>query len=160
MSFSSEVKDVRLICKSTALEPVFKVGAVRVLSFPSRQIEEDCGLSPPQTVSNCPPHSQNILKRLILTPSSIAVLLFSVAAIELKRKAPYAQTFLQIAKHRYGAPAHIVLASYSLLYQVITTVSLLVGGSAVFSILTGVNRDALCFLFPVGVVSFDSDVNI
>ncbi|KAH8685368.1 putative sodium/proline symporter [Tricladium varicosporioides] len=86
--------------------------------------------------------------------ASVQILLFSVAAIELKRKAPYAQTFLQIAKHRYGAPAHIVLSSYSLLYQVITTVSLLVGGSAVFSILTGVNRDALCFLFPIGVIIY------
>jgi len=63
------------------------------------------------------------------------------------------KTFLQIAKHRYGAPAHIVLCCYCLLYQVILTVSLLVGGSAVFSILTGVDRNALCFLFPIGVVS-------
>ncbi|TVY46032.1 putative urea active transporter [Lachnellula subtilissima] len=106
--------------------------------------------------------------------ASVQILLFSVAAIELKRKAPNAQTFLQIAKHRYGAPAHIILSCYSLLYQTITSVSLLVGGSAVFSILTGVNRDApayfwvvtvkskkklttlsrLCFLFPIGVVIY------
>ncbi|KAL3420531.1 sodium symporter family protein [Phlyctema vagabunda] len=86
--------------------------------------------------------------------ASVQILLFSVAAIELKRKAPNAQTFLQIAKHRYGAPAHITLSCYSLLYQVITTVSLLVGGSAVFNLLTGVNRDALCYLFPIGVVIY------
>ncbi|RDW60681.1 sodium symporter [Coleophoma cylindrospora] len=60
--------------------------------------------------------------------ASVQILLFSVAAIELKRKAPHA--------------------------QVITTVSLLVGGSAVYSLLTGVNRDALCFLFPIGVVIY------
>ncbi|TVY58251.1 putative urea active transporter 1 [Lachnellula cervina] len=69
--------------------------------------------------------------------ASVQILLFSVAAIELKRKAPNAQTFLQIAKHRYGAPAHIILSCYSLLYQTITSVSLLVGGSAVIYTLCG-----------------------
>lgn len=60
----------------------------------------------------------------------------------------------QVAKVRYGAPTHILFCCYSQFYQIITAVNLLVGGSAVFSSLTGVNRDALCFLFPIGVVIY------
>ncbi|KAJ9322339.1 hypothetical protein DTO027B5_4892 [Paecilomyces variotii] len=86
--------------------------------------------------------------------ATVQILLFSVAAIELKRRAPNAQTFLQVAKVRYGAPTHILFCCYSQFYQIITAVNLLVGGSAVFSSLTGVNRDALCFLFPIGVVIY------
>ncbi|KAI0163656.1 putative sodium/proline symporter [Pestalotiopsis sp. NC0098] len=86
--------------------------------------------------------------------ASVQILLFSIVAIELKRNAPGAQTFLQVAKHRYGAAAHIVLTCYSLLFQCLTTVALLVGGGAVFNLLTGANQDALNFLFPIGVVIY------
>ena len=50
--------------------------------------------------------------------------------MELKRKAPNAQTFLQVIKVRYGAFAHIVFCCYCTVYQFIGTVNLLVGGSA------------------------------
>ncbi|KAL4955835.1 hypothetical protein BDW69DRAFT_182202 [Aspergillus filifer] len=63
--------------------------------------------------------------------ASVQILLFSVAAVELKRKAPNAQTYLQGCQ-----------------------VNLLVGGPAVFSSMTGVNRDAICCLFPIGVVIY------
>ncbi|KAF2162672.1 hypothetical protein M409DRAFT_68968 [Zasmidium cellare ATCC 36951] len=86
--------------------------------------------------------------------ASVQILLFSVAAIELKRKAPYAQTYLQVVKVRYGATAHIIFSMYSLVYQIITTVNLLVGGSALFSSMTGINRDGSCFLLPIGVVIY------
>ena len=86
--------------------------------------------------------------------ASVQILLFSVAAIELKRRAPNAQTFLQVVKVRYGTAAHIVFCTYSQVYQLITTVNLLVGGSAAYSAMTGVNRDASCFLFPIGVGEF------
>ncbi|KUJ13090.1 Na+/solute symporter [Mollisia scopiformis] len=86
--------------------------------------------------------------------ASVQILLFSVAAIELKRKAPNAHTFLEVARTRYGAGAHITLGCYSLFYQIIQAVNLLVGGSTVFSALTGMNRDAACFLFPLGVMFY------
>ncbi|ORY55682.1 putative sodium/proline symporter [Pseudomassariella vexata] len=86
--------------------------------------------------------------------ASVQIMLFSVAAIELKRRAPNAQTFLQVAKVRYGTGVHVVFSLYSFIYQVIATVNLLVGGSAVFATMTGVNRDASCFLFPIGVVIY------
>jgi Na+/proline symporter len=81
-------------------------------------------------------------------------LLFSVAAIELKRRAPNAQTFLQVAKVRYGTAAHVVFCSYSMVFQIVQTVNLLVGGSAVYTALTGISSDAACFLIPVGVVIY------
>ena len=74
--------------------------------------------------------------------------------MELKRKAPNAQTFLQVVKVRYGTFAHIVFCCYCLVYQFIGTVNLLVGGSAVYAAMTNVNRDAACFLFPIGVIIY------
>ncbi|PWY83435.1 putative sodium/proline symporter [Aspergillus heteromorphus CBS 117.55] len=84
----------------------------------------------------------------------VQILLFSVAAIELKRRAPNAQTFLQVAKVRYGTAVHVMFSLYSLVYQLISAVNLLVGGSTVFSVMTGVDRNACCFLFPIGVVIY------
>jgi SSS family transporter len=86
--------------------------------------------------------------------ASVQILLFSVFAIELKRKAPHAHTFLEVARHRYGTAAHIVLGLYSFVYQLFAAVNLLVGGSAVFNALTGANADAICMLFPIGVVIY------
>lgn len=80
--------------------------------------------------------------------------MFAVAAIELKRKAPRAHTFLEVVHARYGPPAHIVLMCYSLFFQVFTSVNLLVGGSGLFSTVTGINRDAACFLFPIAVMVY------
>ncbi|KAL4779274.1 putative sodium/proline symporter [Aspergillus varians] len=86
--------------------------------------------------------------------ASVQILLFSVAAVELKRKAPNAQTYLQVVKARYGSAVHLLFTMYSAIYQIITTVNLLVGGSAVFASTTGVNRDAICYLLPIGVVIY------
>ncbi|KAL5333205.1 putative sodium/proline symporter [Aspergillus crustosus] len=86
--------------------------------------------------------------------ASVQILLFSVAAVELKRKAPNAQTYLQVVKVRYGSAVHLLFTTYSGVYQIITTVNLLVGGSAVFASMTGVNRDAICYLLPIGVVIY------
>jgi len=86
--------------------------------------------------------------------ASVQILLFSVAAIELKRRAPNAHTFLEIVKLRYGSVAHIVLSLYSLVFQIIQAVNLLVGGSAIFGNLTGMSSDAACFLLPLGVIVY------
>lgn len=86
--------------------------------------------------------------------ASVQILLFSVAAVELKRKAPNAQTYLQVVKVRYGSAVHLLFTTYSGVYQIITTVNLLVGGSAVFASMTGVSRDAICYLLPIGVVIY------
>ncbi|KAF9696630.1 hypothetical protein EKO04_005162 [Ascochyta lentis] len=86
--------------------------------------------------------------------ATVQIFMFAVAAIELKRKAPNAHTFLEVVRVRYGRAAHIVLGCYSLFYQIFTTVNLLVGGSTLFSQLTGMNRDGCCFLLPLGVICY------
>ncbi|RFU25541.1 hypothetical protein B7463_g10794, partial [Scytalidium lignicola] len=86
--------------------------------------------------------------------ASVQILLFSVAAIELKRKAPNAHTFLEVVRWRYGAGGHITLACYCIFYQIVTAMNLLVGGSQLFANLTGMSRDAACFLFPIGVIIY------
>ena len=103
--------------------------------------------------------------------ASVQIFVFAVAAIALKRKAPGAHTFLEIAKIRYGRTGHCIQIFYSTLLQVclspsrkifpdeanipfeiINCVNVLVGGSAVFTALTGMNDIAAVWLLPVGVV--------
>jgi Na+/proline symporter len=81
---------------------------------------------------------------------SIPILPFAVLAIELKRKAPNAHTFLELVKHRYGVPGHIILAIYSLIYQIFIAVNLWLEVLKC-SILIGMNKIAVCFLFPISI---------
>ncbi|CAG8481008.1 1404_t:CDS:2 [Cetraspora pellucida] len=86
--------------------------------------------------------------------ATIQVLLFAILAIELKRKAPNAHTFLEIINVRYGKAAHIVFLCFGLATNMIVTAMLLLGGSAVVEALTGVNIYASCFLLPLGVLVY------
>ncbi|KAK3821899.1 MAG: urea active transporter [Benniella sp.] len=86
--------------------------------------------------------------------ASVQVLLFSVLAIELKRKCPNAHTFLEIISIRYGRKAHFVFLFFGLLTNVIVSAMLLLGGSAVVTALTGMNTIAACFLLPLGVIIY------
>ena len=83
--------------------------------------------------------------------ASVQIFIFAVSAIELKRRAPGAHTFLEITKIRYGKTGHCVQILYSTLFQIINCVNILVGGSAVFTALTGMNDLAAVWLLPVGV---------
>lgn len=42
------------------------------------------------------------------------ILLFATLAIELKRKAPNAHTFLEVIRARYGAGAHVTFMFFGL----------------------------------------------
>ncbi|KAF8942244.1 hypothetical protein BGZ47_006678 [Haplosporangium gracile] len=86
--------------------------------------------------------------------ASVQVLLFSVLAIELKRKCPNAHTFLEIISIRYGRNAHYVFLFFGLLTNIIVSAMLLLGGSAVVTALTGMNTYAACFLLPLGVIIY------
>lgn len=86
--------------------------------------------------------------------ASVQVLLFSVLAIELKRKCPNAHTFLEIISIRYGRKAHYVFLFFGLLTNIIVSAMLLLGGSAVVTALTGMNTYAACFLLPLGVIIY------
>ncbi|KAI0727414.1 Sodium:solute symporter family-domain-containing protein [Fomitopsis betulina] len=84
----------------------------------------------------------------------IQIFVFAVSAIELKRRAPGAHTFMEVSKLRYGTAGHWIQIIYSTMYQIINCVNILVGGSEVFAALTGMNVIAGCFLLPVGVVIY------
>ncbi|KIW18860.1 hypothetical protein PV08_03149 [Exophiala spinifera] len=86
--------------------------------------------------------------------ATVQILLFATLAIELKRRAPNAHTFLEVIKARYGVVTHIVFLIFGLMTNILVTAMLLTGGSAVASSLCGVPTAAACFLLPVGVVLY------
>lgn len=86
--------------------------------------------------------------------ATVQIILFATLAIELKRRAPNAHTFLEVIKARYGVVTHFVFITFGLMTNVLVTAILLTGGSAVVSSLTGVPTAAACFLMPVGVVLY------
>jgi len=86
--------------------------------------------------------------------ASIQVLLFGILAIELKRKAPNAHTFLEIIRARYGDGSHKVFLVFALTTNMIVTAMLLLGGSAVVNGLTGMDISLAAFLIPVGVMIY------
>lgn len=86
--------------------------------------------------------------------ATVQILLFATLAIELKRRAPNAHTFLEVVHARYGKATHFVYIAFGLMTNILVTAMLLTGGSAVASSLTGVPTVAACFLLPVGVVLY------
>lgn len=60
--------------------------------------------------------------------ASVQIFVFAVSAIELKRRAPGAHTFLEVARIRYGRTGHWIQIIYSTMYQIINDVNILVGG--------------------------------
>jgi Na+/proline symporter len=71
--------------------------------------------------------------------ATVQVLLFATMAIELKRVAPNAHTFLEIVRVRYGKEAHCLYIVFSLFTNMIVTSMLLLGGSATITYLTGID---------------------
>ena len=86
--------------------------------------------------------------------ATIQVLLFGILAIELKRKAPNAHTFLEIIRARYGNGAHKIFLGFALTCNMIVTGMLLLGGAAVVNGLTGMDITIAAFLIPVGVMVY------
>lgn len=86
--------------------------------------------------------------------ASIQVILFSIIAIELKRKAPMTHTFPEMMYVRYGRHSHKVFLFFALMTNTIVTAMLVLGGAAVVNALTGVDITLAAFLLPVGVVVY------
>lgn len=84
--------------------------------------------------------------------ATVQILLFATLAIELKRRAPNAHTFLEAVHARYGGAAHGVFIVFGLVTNVLVSLMLVVGGSATVSALTGMHTVAAIYLLPVGVV--------
>jgi urea-proton symporter len=71
--------------------------------------------------------------------ATVQILLYAIMAIELKRRAPRANTILEALRIRFGTRTHIVFFCYGVSVQVLITAALLLGGSAAFSVTTGAN---------------------
>ncbi|CAI6093242.1 hypothetical protein V2G26_017813 [Clonostachys chloroleuca] len=86
--------------------------------------------------------------------ATVQIILFATLAIELKRRAPNAHTFLEVIRARYGRVTHCVYICFGLFTNILVTAMLLTGGSAVVTSLTGMHTAAACFLLPLGVVLY------
>ena len=86
--------------------------------------------------------------------ASIQVILFSILAIELKRKAPMTHTFPEIIYARYGKHSHKVFLFFALLTNTLVTAMLVLGGAAVVNSLTGVDIVLAAFLLPMGIIAY------
>ncbi|KAL5052223.1 hypothetical protein BDW71DRAFT_202345 [Aspergillus fruticulosus] len=86
--------------------------------------------------------------------ATVQIILFATLAIELKRRAPNAHTFLEAIRARYGTVVHIVFIVFCLMTNILVTAMLLTGGAAVLNSMTGVPVVAACFLLPIGVVLY------
>lgn len=84
----------------------------------------------------------------------VQIILFATLAIELKRRAPNAHTFLEAIRARYGTAVHCVFIVFCLMTNILVTAQLLTGGAAVLNSMTGVSVVAACFLLPIGVVLY------
>ncbi|KAF3765190.1 Na+/solute symporter [Cryphonectria parasitica EP155] len=86
--------------------------------------------------------------------ATVQILLFATLAIELKRRAPNAHTFLEVIKARFGTLPHLVFMVFGLVTNILVSLMLIVGGSATVNALTGMNEIAAIYLLPVGVVAY------
>lgn len=86
--------------------------------------------------------------------ATVQVLLFSVLAVLVKRRAPTCHTFLEIVLARWGKPVHAVFVVFAFLTNIIVTSMLILGGSATINALTGMNTDLASFLIPLGVIFY------
>lgn len=86
--------------------------------------------------------------------ASIQVILFSILAIELKRKAPMTHTFPEMLYVRFGKNSHKIFLFFALMTNTIVTAMLVLGGAAVVNSLTGVDITIAAFLIPLGIIIY------
>jgi SSS family transporter len=86
--------------------------------------------------------------------ATVQIILFCVIAIELKRRAPFAHTFLEVVRARYDRAGHLVFIVFCLCTNILVTAMLLTGGSAVVHSLSGMHIAAACFLLPLGTILY------
>ncbi|KAJ2899515.1 uncharacterized protein MKZ38_003009 [Zalerion maritima] len=86
--------------------------------------------------------------------ATVQILLFATLAIEMKRRAPNAHTFLEVIRARFGTAGHIVFMVFGLITNILVSLMLYVGGSAVVNALTGMHTIAAIFILPAGVIAY------
>ncbi|KAF9074610.1 solute symporter family transporter [Rhodocollybia butyracea] len=85
---------------------------------------------------------------------TIQLAIFAMVAAQVKLKANGAHTFLEIVQVRFGTGAHILFTFYGLVCNLVVCGSLLLGGSATVTALTGMNTDAACMLLPISIAAY------
>ncbi|KAL8283770.1 hypothetical protein RQP46_005202 [Phenoliferia psychrophenolica] len=86
--------------------------------------------------------------------NSTQIMVFSNLAIQSKRKAPNAHTFLEILRVRYGTFVHISFMFFSLAANTLVVSSVLLGGAAAINALTGMSIYASLWLLPLSVAAY------
>lgn len=86
--------------------------------------------------------------------ATIQVILFTVLAIELKKKAPFTHTFPEMIHARFGKDSHKIFLFFALMTNTIITAMLVLGGAAVVNLLTGIDISMAAFLIPVGIILY------
>ncbi|KAG2349269.1 hypothetical protein BDR05DRAFT_873682, partial [Suillus weaverae] len=85
---------------------------------------------------------------------SIQVAMFEMVTAKVKTNANSVHTFLEVCTVRFGTTAHIVFTIYTFTCALVVCVSLLVGGAATVSALTGMNILAAYVLLPIDIVVY------
>ena len=80
--------------------------------------------------------------------ASIQVLIFGILAIEVKRRAPNAHTFLEMVNVRWGKTAHFVFLFFGLATNIIVSSMLLLGGCSVMSAVADIDIHITSFIIP------------
>lgn len=86
--------------------------------------------------------------------ATIQVFIFSIIATNFKLNAPFANTFLQVFRIRWGTLMHCVYIVFALLTNVLVSSMLILGGSATVTHLTGLNLYVSLFVTPLGVALY------
>ncbi|MCJ7985295.1 hypothetical protein MUB16_16810 [Priestia sp. OVL9] len=69
--------------------------------------------------------------------ASIQILLFAIVAINLKKKAPNAHTFLEFIAQRFDVKNHRLMLGFALMTNIIVTAMVILGGAIALNSLTG-----------------------
>ncbi|CAH1789691.1 unnamed protein product [Owenia fusiformis] len=81
--------------------------------------------------------------------------ILAILSIHLKTKAPGAKTFLQVIRARFGAPSHMIFCVFAGITNLITTMSLLLAGSAVLTSLTlDLSIELTCMILAAVIGSY------
>lgn len=86
--------------------------------------------------------------------ATIQVLLFAMMASKTKLNAPFAHTYLQIIRERWGNVLHCVHIFFALATNILVGSMLILGGSATVNQLTGMPTLAAIFLTPISVAIY------
>ncbi|KDN40706.1 Na+/solute symporter [Tilletiaria anomala UBC 951] len=86
--------------------------------------------------------------------ATVQVLLFAMMASKTKSNAPFAHTYLQIIRERWGTVAHLSFLFFGLATNILVGSMLILGASATVNQLTGMPTLAAIFLTPVSVAVY------